>query len=70
MILTKIKKQDDFTYIKDLGGLFSDTSLQPVDIASEVLDQHFDSIMSIAPGEGNSPVRLLTDKANEACKAN
>lgn len=58
-------REDDLTYIKDQCGLFSDTSLQPVDIASEVLDQHFDSIMPPAPGEGNSPMRL-TDKTNEA----
>ncbi|XP_049319588.1 uncharacterized protein LOC125781000 [Astyanax mexicanus] len=47
-------------------GMFMDTCLQPVDVAQEVLDQHFDGIMSVAPAEGNNPVRLLTDESNEA----
>lgn len=44
----------------------SDTSLQPVDLGSEIIDQHFKDVLNVAPGEGNSPVRLLTDKTNEA----
>ncbi len=28
-------------------------------IAQEVLDQHFDGIMSLAPAEGNNPVKLV-----------
>ncbi|XP_026113641.1 LOW QUALITY PROTEIN: uncharacterized protein LOC113092282 [Carassius auratus] len=47
-------------------GLFMDSCLQPVDIAQEVLDQHFDGIMSLAPAEGNNPVRMLMDETNEA----
>lgn len=43
-----------------------DTCLQPVDIAQELLDQHFDGIMSLALAEGNNPVRLLMDETNEA----
>jgi hypothetical protein len=37
-----------------------------MDIAQEIFDQHFISVLSIAPAEGNSPVRLLTDEGNEA----
>ena len=41
-------------------------TLQPIDIAQEIFDKHFESVSSIAPAEGNSPVRLLTDVGNEA----
>lgn len=44
----------------------SNTSLQPVDLGSEIIDQNFQDILHVAPGEGNSPVRLLSDKTNEA----
>ncbi|XP_076120789.1 uncharacterized protein LOC143101377 [Alosa pseudoharengus] len=60
------KVEEDLTYIKDQSGLLSDTSLQPVDLGSEIIDQNFQDILSVAPGEGNSPVRLLSDKTNEA----
>ncbi|KAI2646116.1 OVARIAN TUMOR DOMAIN-containing deubiquitinating enzyme 10 [Labeo rohita] len=46
--------------------VFMDTCLQPVDIGQEVLDQYFDSILSVAPAEGNNPVKLLADETNEA----
>lgn len=46
--------------------LHEDTCLMPVDIGQEVLDQYFDHILNVAPAEGNSPVRLLSDPANEA----
>ncbi|XP_039509525.1 uncharacterized protein LOC120464209 [Pimephales promelas] len=58
--------EEDITYIKEQSGLLSDTSLQPVDLGSEIIDQHFHDVLNVAPGEGNSPVRLLTDKDNEA----
>ena len=58
--------EEDLTYIKGQNGLLSDTSLQPVDLGSEIIDQHFQDILNVAPGEGNSPVRLLTDQTNEA----
>ncbi len=57
---------EDLTYIKEQSGLLSDTSLQPVDIGSEVIDQHFQDVLNLAPAEGNSPVSLLSDKSNEA----
>ncbi|CAG2193030.1 unnamed protein product [Mytilus edulis] len=47
-------------------GLPSDTCLQPVDIGQEILDQHFDHIFCVAPGEGNTPVRMLQEEGNEA----
>ncbi|XP_078320119.1 uncharacterized protein LOC111115941 [Crassostrea virginica] len=43
-----------------------DTCLQPVDIAQEVLDHHFDDIYDIAPGEGKNPIRILQEPGNEA----
>ncbi|XP_037395199.1 uncharacterized protein LOC108432566 [Pygocentrus nattereri] len=57
---------DETLHDRQQHGMFMDTCLQPVDIAQEVLDQHFDQIMSLAPGETNNPVRLLTDESNEA----
>ncbi|XP_073714001.1 uncharacterized protein [Misgurnus anguillicaudatus] len=60
------ESHEDLTYIKEQSGLLSDTSLQPVDIGSEIIDQHFHDVLSVAPGEGNSPVRLLSDETNEA----
>ncbi|XP_062580136.1 uncharacterized protein LOC134242119 [Saccostrea cucullata] len=44
----------------------TDTCLQPVDIAQEVLDHYFDDIYNIAPGEGRNPVRMLQEPGNEA----
>ena len=38
----------------------------PVDIGQEALDQYFDDILNVAPAEGNSPVKLLSDHNNEA----
>ncbi|XP_073694460.1 uncharacterized protein [Garra rufa] len=58
--------EEDLTYIKEQSGLLSDTSLQPVDIGSEVIDQHFQDVLNVAPAEGNSPVTMLSDKSNEA----
>uniref|UniRef100_A0A9J8ADG0 ATP-dependent DNA helicase n=1 Tax=Cyprinus carpio carpio TaxID=630221 RepID=A0A9J8ADG0_CYPCA len=46
--------------------VFMDTCLQPVDIGQEVLDQYFDGILSLAPAEGNNPVKMLADETNEA----
>ncbi len=57
---------DETLHDRQQHGLFMDSCLQPVDIAQEVLDQHFDGIMSLAPAEGNNPVRLLMDESNEA----
>ncbi|XP_048256969.1 uncharacterized protein LOC125382713 [Haliotis rufescens] len=47
-------------------GLLMNTCLQPLDIGQEVMDQYFEKITCIAPAEENNPVRLLTDKSNEA----
>ncbi|XP_052403776.1 uncharacterized protein LOC127950661 [Carassius gibelio] len=57
---------DETLHDRQQHGLFMDSCLQPVDIAQEVLDQHFDGVMSLAPAEGNNPVRLLMDETNEA----
>lgn len=55
----------DFSHIKDQHGMFASSCLQPVDLGQEILDQHFDGILSIAPAEENSPIRLLSDGTNE-----
>ncbi|XP_070411903.1 uncharacterized protein [Nothobranchius furzeri] len=57
---------DDHFNDRQQHGMFLDTCMQPVDIAQEILDNHFDSVLSVAPAEGNTPVRLLTDTSNEA----
>ncbi|XP_026121918.1 uncharacterized protein LOC113104784, partial [Carassius auratus] len=57
---------DETLHDRQQHGLFMDSCLQPVDIAQEVLDQHFDGIVSLAPAEGNNPVRMLMDETNEA----
>ncbi len=60
------QQEEDLTYIKEQSGLLSDTSLQPVNIGSEVIDQHFQDVLNLAPAEGNSPIKLLSDRSNEA----
>ncbi|XP_048048180.1 uncharacterized protein LOC125269321 [Megalobrama amblycephala] len=60
------QQEEDLTYIKEQSGLLSDTCLQPVDLGSEIIDQHFEDVLNVAPAEGNSPVKLLSDKSNEA----
>lgn len=51
---------------EDQQCIATDTCLQPVDIAQEVLDHYFDDIYNIAPGEGNNPVKMLQEPGNEA----
>ncbi|XP_006820870.1 uncharacterized protein LOC100373785 [Saccoglossus kowalevskii] len=60
------ESHDNEDHEKERHGMFHDTCLQPVDIAQEVLDQHFDNIACVAPAEGNSPVKMLEDEGNEA----
>ncbi len=38
----------------------------PADIGQKALDQYFEDIVNIAPAEGNSPFRMLSDQTNEA----
>uniref|UniRef100_UPI00358E7FB6 uncharacterized protein n=1 Tax=Myxine glutinosa TaxID=7769 RepID=UPI00358E7FB6 len=66
--LTETEISENKTREPDLEdhGMYMDSCLQPVDIGQEVLDQHFDDILCIAPAEGNNPVRLLMDESNEA----
>lgn len=47
-------------------GFAHDTCLQPVDIGQEILNQHFDDICCVAPGEGSTPVRMMQEQGNEA----
>ncbi|KAL1270842.1 hypothetical protein QQF64_029858 [Cirrhinus molitorella] len=52
--------EEDLTYIKEQSGLLSDTSLQPVDIGSEVTDQHFQDVLNLAPAEAQ-PIGKVID---------
>ena len=58
--------QDEMLHDRQQHCMFQDTCLMPVDIGQEALDQYFEDIVSIAPAEGNSPVRMLSDSTNEA----
>ncbi|XP_049319463.1 uncharacterized protein LOC125780983 [Astyanax mexicanus] len=58
-------KSDETLHDRQTHGMFMDTCLQPVDLGQEILDQ-YDNILNIAPAEGNNPIRLLSDKSNEA----
>ncbi|XP_073671989.1 uncharacterized protein [Paramisgurnus dabryanus] len=57
---------DETLHDRQQHGLFMDSCLQPVDLGQEILDQHFNGITSVAPAEGNNPVRMLMDESNEA----
>ncbi|XP_042601481.1 uncharacterized protein LOC122140744 [Cyprinus carpio] len=58
--------EDELLHDRQQHCMFQDTCLMPVDIGQEALDQYFDGIMNLAPAEGNNPVKLLSDFANEA----
>ncbi|XP_071153640.1 uncharacterized protein [Mytilus edulis] len=60
------KNHDDEDISFKDKGLPSDTCLQPVDLGQEILDQHFEDIFCVAPGEGNTPVSMLQEHGNEA----
>ncbi|XP_062414175.1 uncharacterized protein LOC119206796 [Pungitius pungitius] len=57
---------DELLHDRQQHCMFQDTCLMPVDIGQEVLDQYFDSTLNLAPAEGSTPVKLLTDISNEA----
>ncbi|XP_071177666.1 uncharacterized protein [Mytilus edulis] len=61
----KEQQHEEVHNIKD-RGFPSDTCLQPVDIGQEILDQHFDDIFCVAPGEGSTPVSMMTEVGNES----
>lgn len=52
--------------ITDNQEVATDTCLQPVHIAQEVLDHYFDDVYNIDPGEGQNPIRMLQEEGNEA----
>jgi len=58
--------EDEQLHDRQQHCMYQDTCLMPVDIGQEVLDQYFDSTLNLAPAEGNTPVRLLSDVSNEA----
>ncbi|XP_057716041.1 uncharacterized protein LOC130931338 [Corythoichthys intestinalis] len=58
--------EDELLHDRQQHCMFQDTCLMPVDIGQEVLDQYVDNVLNVAPGEGNNPVKLLSDMTNEA----
>ena len=59
--------EDELLHDRQQHCMFQDTCLMPVDVGQEVLDQYFDGVLNLAPGEGNSPVKLdliMRTKAN------
>ncbi|XP_061913866.1 uncharacterized protein LOC133656995 [Entelurus aequoreus] len=58
--------QDELLHDRQQHCMFQDTCLMPVDIGQEALDHYFKDVVCLAPAEGNSPVRMLSDKFNEA----
>ncbi|XP_073681626.1 uncharacterized protein [Garra rufa] len=58
--------EDELLHDRQQHCMFQDTCLMPVDIGQEALDHYFDDILNVAPGEGNNPVKLLSDVGNEA----
>ncbi|XP_065942854.1 uncharacterized protein [Magallana gigas] len=63
---TTTENEEQLSNDADQQQIATDTCLQPVDIAQEVLDHYFDDIYDIAPGEGNNPIRMLQEPGNEA----
>lgn len=57
---------DELLHHRQQHCMFQDTCLMPVDIGQEALDQYFTNLLNLAPAEGNNPVKLLSDHANEA----
>lgn len=47
---------DELLHDRQQHCMFQDTCLMPVDIGQEALDQYFDHVLNIAPGQGNNPV--------------
>ncbi|XP_061883615.1 uncharacterized protein LOC133634970 [Entelurus aequoreus] len=58
--------QDELLHDRQQHCMFQDTCLMPVDIGQEALVHYFKDVVCLAPAEGNSPVRMLSDKFNEA----
>ncbi|KAK0135929.1 hypothetical protein N1851_028200 [Merluccius polli] len=59
-------EEDELLHDRQQHCMFQDTCLMPVDIGQEALDQYFDNVLNLAPGEGNTPVKMLSDHSNEA----
>ncbi|XP_058478094.1 uncharacterized protein LOC131449268 [Solea solea] len=58
--------EDELLHDRQQHCMFQDTCLMPVDIGQEALDQYFEDVLNLAPAEGNSPVKLLSNHENEA----
>lgn len=54
-----ISLEDELLHDCQQHCVFQDTCLMAVDIGQEALDQYFDSVLNVAPAEGNNPVTLL-----------
>jgi len=59
------ENEDDDTEEK-LHGVALDTCFQSANIGQEILDQHFDKIISVAPCEKNNPISIFMEKGIEA----
>ncbi|XP_075334585.1 uncharacterized protein LOC142395729 [Odontesthes bonariensis] len=62
----ELEETEELLHDRQHHCMFQDTCLMPVDIGQEALDQYLDNILNVAPGEGNNPVKLLSDPENEA----
>ncbi|XP_058472555.1 uncharacterized protein LOC131445864 [Solea solea] len=58
--------EDELLHDRQQHCMFQDTCLMPVDIGQETLDQYYEGVFNVAPAEGNSPVKLLSNRENEA----
>nr|XP_043868972.1 uncharacterized protein LOC122758736 [Solea senegalensis] len=58
--------EDELLHDRQQHCMFQDTCLMPVDIGQEALDQYFEGVLNVAPAEGNNPVKLLSNRENEA----
>ncbi|KAK7891183.1 hypothetical protein WMY93_023146 [Mugilogobius chulae] len=63
---TADEEEDETLHDRQNHGIYQDSCSMPIDIGQEILDHGFEDIINLAPAEGNNPVKLLTDKDNEA----
>ncbi|XP_033832459.1 uncharacterized protein LOC117379863 [Periophthalmus magnuspinnatus] len=59
-------EEDETLHDRQNHCIYQDSCSMPVDLGQETLDQGFEDIINLAPAEGNNPVRILSDKDNEA----
>ncbi|KAJ0006376.1 hypothetical protein NQD34_013649 [Periophthalmus magnuspinnatus] len=59
-------EEDETLHDRQNHCIYQDSCSMPVDLGQEILDQGFKDIIYLAPAEGNNPVRILSEKDNEA----